>query len=74
MYRMGGDEFSIVFRRIDVDEADAIVRSLVDDPETPPFSYGVAAIPDDVTNLDALTQVADERMYEMKNSQDKERR
>lgn len=76
--RFGGDEFVAVYF---ADDAETIARniagilaSLRSTPATfaakdfrMSFSYGLARFPEDGTDLEALTAVADKRLYAMKN-------
>jgi diguanylate cyclase (GGDEF)-like protein len=70
-YRLGGDEFCVLFERF-VGEDDTVVRAALDalaEPATPyavDASYGLVSLPGDAqTAVDAL-RLADHRMYALK--------
>jgi diguanylate cyclase (GGDEF)-like protein len=75
--RLGGDEFGIILTPVDLPTGiDAAVERLISHI-TPPFSFenkdfplrasiGAASFPDDSKQLEILLDVADQRMYAMK--------
>jgi diguanylate cyclase (GGDEF)-like protein len=78
--RVGGDEFIVVLSDVrDAEAADAVVRDLgsaIGEPYdidglkiASAASIGSAIFPDDSTNIDELTQIADNRMYDAKKRQ-----
>ena len=68
-YRVHGDEFFVIFRDEGRPEAEAVLADMHMRPEVAPFSFGVAACPDDATDFAGLMQIADrDRLYAMKQS------
>jgi len=75
VFRYGGDEFTVIFRDVDRESAEAILARLSDDPAIAPFCYGVAECPVDSENREQLLGIADEeRLYEMKEALGREAR
>ena len=63
LFRVGGDEFVAVLPLVGpADVADIMARAGADG--APRFSWGLALVPDDGTNLAQLLAVADQRLYE----------
>ena len=76
--RFGGDEFVVLYHGCDPEairqKLDADLAALRSSPVAfegalivPSFSYGLARFPEEGVSLDELTDVADRRLYEMKN-------
>lgn len=65
-YRFGGDEYAVIFTRIGRPLAAEAMEALAATPGVAPFSYGLAAYPDDASSAAKLKQTADQAMYIMK--------
>ncbi|HEV3070708.1 MAG TPA: diguanylate cyclase [Solirubrobacteraceae bacterium] len=70
-YRMGGDEFCVLFRRALVDTQATIAASLNALSEQGPgfaidAAHGVVSIPREVSDPPAIMQLADQRLYKRK--------
>jgi diguanylate cyclase (GGDEF)-like protein len=70
--RIGGDEFAMILPNTEPDLVPALLDRVrtaegVDTP-CPAFSFGVAQCPQEATQFDELVQLADERLYEAKES------
>ena len=75
VYRWHGDEFCIVFRDVSRRDAEDLLNQIRHRPEVAPFSYGVAACPEDGLDAAGLQVTADEeRLYAMKESRTREER
>ncbi|MBP2641827.1 MAG: hypothetical protein H6Q66_2778 [Firmicutes bacterium] len=71
--RLGGDEFAIVFRHMDRKAVQAKAMELQEafseialpgyDGQKVSMAIGLAAYPDDATDMDSLLRLADDRMY-----------
>lgn len=76
-FRIGGDEFALLLPQSDPEQANTLARRLrasyeaVTQPmklETPlALDFGVAVFPEDSDQKEALTRLADERLYQLKN-------
>ncbi|MHB8671245.1 MAG: GGDEF domain-containing protein, partial [Acidimicrobiales bacterium] len=62
-YRIGGDEFVAVLPETGPAEAKAVLDRAVTSG-APPFSWGIAACPEDGADPDALLELADRRLRE----------
>ncbi|HVM63673.1 MAG TPA: GGDEF domain-containing protein [Acidimicrobiales bacterium] len=62
LFRIGGDEFVALLPLAPVETVTELMARAAD--EAPAFSWGVASAPDDGTELDALLDAADQRLYE----------
>lgn len=62
----GGDEFCVIFQEIDGDQVGSIIEGHRARSDVAPFCFGLAAVPDDGVEREALTSVADERLNAMK--------
>lgn len=78
--RYGGDEFCIILVGADKEKAHQIIKRLYDsfheedfyrEEISISFSYGIATFPDEAESLDELLNMADKRMYEMKETKRK---
>jgi diguanylate cyclase len=81
IYRYGGEEFVVIFMDATLGEAEALAERLRKATETTPFSgsslepvgpvtisIGLAARPEQGTEIEALIDLADKAMYEAKES------
>jgi diguanylate cyclase (GGDEF)-like protein len=79
-FRIGGDEFALLLVQSDTEQAMTLARRVranftaATEPMQMAFSigldYGVAVYPNDGDQKEVLIRIADERLYEMKRSQD----
>ena len=65
-YRFGGDEYAVLCPKRTSIELDELLAGLAAVPTTSVFSFGTCEFPSEGTQLESLTKLADERMYEMK--------
>lgn len=66
-YRFGGDEYAILLPDAQTRDLEQVMSELHVRQGIAPFSYGIASTEDQFNNGDELTELADSRMYEMKN-------
>lgn len=74
--RLAGDEFAVILSDVDPAQAEAIARDVVDALDEPisvvdhqlrvGASVGVATVPADAADVQALMRCADQRMYQSK--------
>ncbi len=62
VYRVGGDEFVVVFPFASADTADTLMDRAISNG-APSFSWGVSSYPQDGKNFEELFAVADENLY-----------
>ena len=77
-FRIGGDEFALLLPQSDPEQATTLGRRLRSNFESSvlpmklelpiAIDYGVAVFPEDGDQKERLTQMADERLYQLKNS------
>lgn len=77
-FRIGGDEFAVLLPQADPEQAATLGRRLRANYESAilpmkldvplALDYGVAVFPEDGDQREALIQVADQRLYQLKNS------
>ena len=80
IYRYGGDEFVVIIGNIEKDECETVANRLLKKIKEKDFdvgkgkkyklsvSIGVALFPDDTSNTDDILEMADQMMYQAKNS------
>lgn len=64
-YRIGGDEFVVLLPETDEGRAETVAHR-VRHEGGPPFSWGSVTYPDDGDDLDALVDLADQRLYQQR--------
>ena len=77
-FRIGGDEFALLLPQSDPEQAGILARRLRANYEAAiqplkldvplAMDYGVAVFPEDADEREALVRLADERLYQLKNS------
>ena len=67
-YRFGGDEYAVRVSGGSVQELRRTLAELQERSGVAPFSFGIARAPDDGENPGRVLEVADTRMYEMKDN------
>ncbi len=72
-YRFGGDEYAVVFIGVGSAAAKESMKVLSGAEGVAPFSFGVAAYPDDGRSATELKERADQAMYIMKRARKAER-
>jgi diguanylate cyclase (GGDEF)-like protein len=79
LYRIGGDEFTLLLINASDEEVAILAKRIVDTIHSLTFDFdgasakvscslGIARYPEDATTLPALLQLADQAMYKVKNS------
>jgi diguanylate cyclase (GGDEF)-like protein len=69
VYHWHGDEFCVLLRDLSRGHAESLLAQIRSRPNIAPFSYGVAACPEDGLDAEGLQVTADEeRLYAMKES------
>ena len=66
-YRFGGDEYAMLLPDGETRDLEQVMAELHTRDGIAPFSYGIASTEDQFNSGDELTELADSRMYEMKN-------
>jgi diguanylate cyclase (GGDEF)-like protein len=75
IFRYGGDEFCVIFRDVGRVKAEQVLAALQQEPDVPPFCFGVSACPEEASDRDGLLAIADEeRLYAMKEALGKDAR
>jgi diguanylate cyclase (GGDEF)-like protein len=77
-FRIGGDEFALLLPSADLSQATTLARRVRTNYQTAleplklsvslAIDYGVAVFPEEGESREVLTQLADERLYELKNA------
>lgn len=67
-YRLGGDEYAVRWPAGSDEGLKRVLETLRDTDGVAPFSFGIAEASQGGLDPEALTNIADERMYEMKRS------
>jgi diguanylate cyclase (GGDEF)-like protein len=66
-YRIGGDEFVVLLPETDEGRAEAVAHRIRHEGG-PSFSWGSVTYPDDGDDLDALVDLADQRLYDQRSA------
>ena len=62
-YRFGGDEFAVLLPGASTGQAEMVLERVAEAASAAPFTWGVAACPDDGLTAEELVSAADLRLY-----------